>query len=245
MKAQQYVSDLLSNSGVRINGQNPWDIRVNNELFYEKILTEGSLGLGEAYIEKWWDAQRLDEFFYRVLNADLEGSIKRNWKLLKEILIYKLINRQTRSRSIRISGSHYNLGNNLFTHMLDKRMVYSCGYWKNASTIDEAQVAKMDIICKKLNLQPGMHILDIGCGWGNFAKFAAENYDVRVTGITVSSEQAEMAKTICEGWPIDIKLLDYRLLTGKFDHIVSIGMFEHVGYKNYSRLHACGSPVSE
>ncbi len=234
MKAQQYVSDLLSTSGVRINGQNPWDIRVNNELFYEKILTEGSLGLGEAYIEKWWDAQRLDEFFYRILNADLEGGIKRNWKLLKEILIYKLINRQTRSRSIRISGSHYNLGNNLFTHMLDKRMVYSCGYWKNASTIDEAQVAKMDIICKKLNLQPGMHILDIGCGWGSFAKFAAENYDVKVTGITVSSEQADLAKTICAGWPVDIKLLDYRLLSGKFDHIISIGMFEHVGYKNYS-----------
>jgi cyclopropane-fatty-acyl-phospholipid synthase len=117
--------------------------------------------------------------------------------------------------------------------MLDQRMVYSCGYWKDATTLDEAQEAKLDLICQKLNLRSGMHILDIGSGWGSFAKFAAEKYGVRVTGITVSSEQAEMATEMCKGLPVEFKLMDYRLLSGTFDHIVSIGMFEHVGYKNY------------
>jgi cyclopropane-fatty-acyl-phospholipid synthase len=112
-------------------------------------------------------------------------------------------------------------------------MVYSCAYWKNAGNLDDAQEAKLDLICRKLALQPGNRILDIGCGWGSFAKYAAERFGVEVVGITVSREQAGLAAELCRGLPVEIRLRDYRDVEGRFDHIVSVGMFEHVGYRNY------------
>ncbi|MDH7528362.1 MAG: cyclopropane fatty acyl phospholipid synthase, partial [Ignavibacteria bacterium] len=118
-------------------------------------------------------------------------------------------------------------------NMLDKRMNYSCAYWKDATNLDEAQENKLELICKKLYLKPGMRVLDIGCGWGAFAKYAAEKYGVEVVGITVSKEQLKLAKELCDGLPVEIRLQDYREVNEKFDRIVSIGMFEHVGYKNY------------
>jgi cyclopropane-fatty-acyl-phospholipid synthase len=117
--------------------------------------------------------------------------------------------------------------------MLDRRMIYSCGYWKDASTLDEAQEAKLDLACRKLGLEPGMRLLDIGCGWGGMAKFAAERYGVSVVGITVSREQAEYARKLCAGLPIEIQVEDYHAHQGEYDRIVSIGMFEHVGHRNY------------
>jgi cyclopropane-fatty-acyl-phospholipid synthase len=117
--------------------------------------------------------------------------------------------------------------------MLDKRKAYTCGYWKNARNLDEAQEAKLDLVCRKLNLKPGQKILDIGCGWGCFAKFAAEKYGVSVTGVTVSKEQINLGRKLCAGLPVEMLLQDYRDIKGIFDHIVSIGMFEAVGYKNY------------
>lgn len=119
--------------------------------------------------------------------------------------------------------------------MLDQRLCYSCGYWAQAKTLDEAQEAKLDLICRKLNLQPGQHILDIGCGWGGFAKFAAEKYGVKVTGITLSSNQVDLGTKLCASLPVELLLMDYREITGRYDHIVSVGMFEHVGHKNYRR----------
>jgi cyclopropane-fatty-acyl-phospholipid synthase len=118
--------------------------------------------------------------------------------------------------------------------MLDRRLTYSCGYWKNAKTLDEAQEHKFDLICRKLNLQPGQRILDIGCGWGSFMKYAAEKYHVSCVGITLSQKQLALGNELCQGLPIEIRLMDYRDLREQFDHVVSIGMFEHVGYKNYS-----------
>jgi cyclopropane-fatty-acyl-phospholipid synthase len=117
--------------------------------------------------------------------------------------------------------------------MLDKRMIYSCAFWKNASTLDEAQEAKLDMVCRKLELKPGMRVLDIGCGWGGMAQFAAKNYGVEVLGVTISKEQASLARERCQGMPIEIRLQDYRSIDDTFDRILSLGMFEHVGYKNY------------
>lgn len=231
--SKKYISELLSFAGIRIDGFNPWDIKVHNENFYNRILSDGSLGAGESYMEGWWDCQQLDEFISRVLKANLEDKIRSNWKLILGIIPVKLFNRQSPKRSFVQGQKHYDLGNILFEYMLDKRMIYSCGYWTDAVTLDEAQEKKLELSCRKLNLKSGMHILDIGCGWGGFAKFAAENYSVKVTGITVSSEQAELGEKICKGLPVEIKLIDYRDLSGKFDCIVSFGMFEHVGYKNY------------
>jgi cyclopropane-fatty-acyl-phospholipid synthase len=232
-KLKTNIGEMLSLAGVQINGNDPWDIRVNNDKFYARALAGGSLGIGEAYMEKMWDSPRLDQFFDRVLHANLDDRIKENWKLLSEIMFSKIFNRQSYSHATLNAQKHYDLGNELFVRMLDKRMVYTCGYWKDAARLDEAQEKKLDLTCRKLNLKSGMNVLDIGCGWGSFAKFAAENYGVDVTGITVSKDQVQLGEKMCEGLAVKIKLMDYRDMNEKFDCIVSLGMFEHVGYKNY------------
>jgi cyclopropane-fatty-acyl-phospholipid synthase len=120
--------------------------------------------------------------------------------------------------------------------MLDHRMVYTCARWANASSLDEAQEAKLDFVCRKLALQPGMTLLDIGCGWGGLARFAAEKYGARVVGITLSRQQMQLAQEMCAGLAVEIRLQDYRDVTGTFDRVASLGMFEHVGYKNYRKF---------
>ncbi|MCR4417598.1 MAG: cyclopropane fatty acyl phospholipid synthase [Ignavibacteria bacterium] len=236
MKSSRYktiVQQLLELAGIRINGNNPWDIQVHDERFYKRVITEVELGLGESYMDKWWDVEKLDEMIFRILRADLQDKIKRNLKVALQLSGFYLINMQSRKRAFIIGEKHYDLGNDLFQNMLDKRMNYSCAYWKDATNLDEAQENKLELICKKLYLKPGMRVLDIGCGWGAFAKYAAEKYGVEVVGITVSKEQLKLAKELCDGLPVEIRLQDYREVNEKFDRIVSIGMFEHVGYKNY------------
>ena len=231
--AKQRVTELLSIAGITVNGNAPWDIQVHNDNFYERVLAGGSLALGESYMEKWWDSERPDEFISHILNTNLENIIKKSTKLKAEIMLTKILNYQTQSRALDNIHMHYDMGNELFSKTLDKRMVYSCAYWKDAATLDEAQENKLELACRKLKLEPGMHVLDIGSGWGSFAKFAAENYDVRVTGISISEEQVKFSKKVCEGLPVKIKLMDYRELDQKFDRIASFGMFEHVGHKNH------------
>lgn len=226
------IQHLLSFADVKINGDRPWDIQVHNKNFYSRVLAEGSLGLGEAYMDGWWDCDRLDELSCRIFQADLENRIN-PFKYSFAFLKAKLFNLQKPSRAFQIGQHHYDIGNDLYRHMLDRLLIYSCGYWKNASTLDEAQEAKLDLVCRKLLLQPGMRVLDIGCGWGGTAKFIAERYKAEVVGITVSKKQARFAKEFCQGLPVEIRLEDYRSLQEVFDRILSIGMIEHVGYKNY------------
>ena len=104
---------------------------------------------------------------------------------------------------------------------------------ENADNLFQAQQQKLDLICRKLDLQPGMRLLDIGCGWGGLAEYAAKNYQVSVVGITISKEQQKLAVERCKGLDVEILLMDYRNLNERFDRIASIGMFEHVGLKNY------------
>ena len=230
--AKHRVRELFSIAGISVNGNAPWDIQVHNDNFYKRLLAGGSLALGESYMENWWNCQKPDELFSHLLNTDLEAKIKTP-KIIAAIILTKIFNFQTHSIAKVNVSKHYDIGNDLFSKMLDKRMVYTCGYWNNAATLDKAQENKMDLACRKLKLEPGMHILDIGCGWGSFAKFAAENYAVRVTGISISNEQIQFGKKLCEGLPVEIKFLDYREVNQKFDRIVCFGMFEHVGQKNH------------
>lgn len=229
--SKQVVQNLLKNADIEINGKRPWDIQVKNPRFYDRVLAKGSLGLGEAYVDGWWECKKLDEFFYRVLRADLDKKVKVTHMMA--VLQAKLTNMQSISRAFKVGEQHYDIGNDLYEHMLDKRMVYSCAYWKDAGNLDEAQEDKLDLICKKINLKKGMTVLDIGCGWGSFAKFAAEKYGARVLGVTISKEQAELARKRCKNLPVEIRVQDYRSVKEKFDRVVSVGMFEHVGYKNY------------
>lgn len=232
-KAKDIIKQLFHLAGIEINGSKPWDIHVHDNRFYDAVLYKKSLGLGESYMAGWWDCLSLDESMARLIMANIESKVKDRFSLYLNILTKRLLNFQTKRGALIVAKKHYNIGNELFSRMLDKYMMYSCGYWKTATNLDQAQTDKLDLICKKLDLQPGMKLLDIGCGWGGMAQYAAEHYGVSVVGITISEEQARLAKQRCAGLPVDIRLQDYRELAGKFDRVVSIGMFEHVGHKNY------------
>jgi cyclopropane-fatty-acyl-phospholipid synthase len=233
MNNEEWVNKLLKPSEIRINGNNPWDIKILNKKVYNRIKAEGSLGLGESYMEGWWECEALDQFFYKLFLGKVPSSIGFSLPLLFSVISSKVLNLQSKSRAFEVGEKHYDLDNELFSKMLGKTMAYSCGYWLKSKSLDAAQTAKFDLICKKLNLKKGQKILDIGCGWGSFSKYAAENYGVSVVGVTISKEQAEFAKKSCKGLPVEIRVQDYRDLNEKFDNIVSVGMFEHVGVKNY------------
>jgi cyclopropane-fatty-acyl-phospholipid synthase len=231
MNFKQTIQDLLKNTDIKINGKNPWDIQVKNEKFYARLLSGGTLALGESYMDGWWDCKNMDQFIDRVLRAKLDTKIK--GKHVLSVVKAKLTNRQRKTKAYEVGEKHYDAGNDLYKNMLNKRLTYTCGYWKTAKNLNQAQEDKLDLLCKKLKLKPGEKVLDIGCGWGSFAKFAAEKYKVKVVGITVSKEQVTLANKLCKGLDVEIRLQDYRDLDEKFDKIVSVGMFEHVGQKNY------------
>jgi len=224
---------LLDLAEVEVNGKNPWDIQIHDPRFYSRVLQESSLGLGESYMEGWWDCDALDQLIYRILMANLDAKVKGNWKIALEVMKSRLLNRQTRSRALKVGEVVYDLGNDLYCAMLDKRLNYTCGYWETAATLDEAQEAKLDLVCRKIGLRPGMSVLEFGCGWGSFARYAAEKYGASVVGVTISKEQLAFAQDVCQGLPVELRFQDYREVHGKFDAVISIGMFEHVGYKNY------------
>lgn len=229
------LNEFLAPADVRLNGGRPFDPLIRDARALDQILRRGTLGAGEAWMRGWWDAEALDECVYRLLKAGLGSRLQTAgaWRLL---LRAWLSNPQAPSRAFRIGDAHYDRGNDLFEAMLDQRMVYSCGYWRNADTLDEAQAQKLDLICRKLELRPGQRLLDIGCGWGSLCRFAAENYGVSAVGITVSREQMVYASEYCRDLSVEIRLQDYRDLNESFDRIASVGMIEHVGARNYRSL---------
>ena len=236
-KTEGTIRGLLALAEVEINGNNPYDIQLNDGAFYRRVLSGGPLGLGEAYMDGLWDCDALDDLIYRLLRADLEHSIS-PLKLLLPVVWAKLVNLQSARRAFRIGEHHYDIGNDLYQLMLDQRMVYTCGYWKEADNLDDAQEAKLDLICRKVGLEPGMRVLDLGCGWGGFAGFAAERYGAEVVGVTVSKEQIEYGQQRYKDLNVDLRYQDYRDVNERFDRVISIGMLEHVGPKNYETFMA-------
>ncbi len=232
--ANRQLSRLLGDAGIAVNGDEPWDMQVNDPRCGRAVMLEGSLGMGDAYLRGWWDCERLDEFFYRLLGYFVrQGSIPSRRLSAARLAAFLWFNLQRRSRSFAIGERHYDIGNDLFARMLDSRMNYSCGYWKDAEDLEQAQEAKLRLCCDKLQLAEGMRVLDIGCGWGGAMRYMAERHGVQVTGVTVSAEQLAVAEQRCAGLDCKVLLQDYRDLSGQFDRIYSIGMFEHVGHRNY------------
>jgi cyclopropane-fatty-acyl-phospholipid synthase len=225
--------DLLASAGVTIGGDQPWDLQVHDERVWARILRDGTLGAGESYEEGWWDTPALDQFIDRILRIKFDQALRENWVLVAHTVRARLLNLQSITRSFDNGQRHYDIGNDLYEAMLGGRLLYTCAYWENATTLDEAQDAKLDLVCRKVGLSPGMRVLDLGCGWGGFAAYAAERYGVTVTGLTVSQEQVRWAKEHYAHLPVDIRLDDYRNATGVWDAVVSIGIMEHVGWKNY------------
>jgi len=238
------IEKILKSVDVEINGSRPWDLQVHDERFYVRVLSGGSLALGESYMDGWWDCNALDQLSDKLLSGHIDKQVKASSPSFFLFLLRAyLVNLQSKKRAYIVGEKHYDVGNDLFSLMLDERMNYSCGYWRNAENLNQAQINKLDLICRKMHLRPGMNVLEIGCGWGGFAKYAAENYGVSVDGVTISKQQFEFAQDSCKDLNVSIELKDYRELNGQYDCIVSVGMFEHVGYKNYKKymdvVHRC------
>jgi cyclopropane-fatty-acyl-phospholipid synthase len=232
-RAEHIIRELLAQAGIEINGNQTHDIHVHNPKFYPRIFSYGNLGLGESYMDGWWDCDSIDTLIDKILRANLESKVRGNWQIALYYFRSRMFNLQKRSRSFQVGQRHYDLGNDLYRAMLDKRLNYTCGYWRSADNLDDAQEAKLELVCKKINVQPGMRILELGCGWGSFAKFAAEKYGAHVLGVTVSKEQVDLGMQLCKGLPVELRLQDYREVTGTYDAVISIGILEHVGYRNY------------
>lgn len=233
--SRQIVTKLLSQSGITVNGSYDHDMIVHNAKCFDMILSNWSLGLGESYMQGFWTCKKLDHFFLKLLSSDIDKKVFRKIKfsLLMHSLKYKFMNLQNIHRAFEVGHKHYDQGNNFFKKMLDPYMQYSCGYWQKAKKLKDAQIAKIDMVCQKLKLKPGEHVLEIGCGWGGFAEYAINKYKIHYTGVSISREQILYAKKRLKKMQANFILSDYRSIQGEFDKVVSIGMFEHVGQKNY------------
>lgn len=224
--------EVLEHAGIEVNGSRPWDIHIADDRFYDRVLRDGNLGLGESYMDGWWTVGDLAEFICRLMKVDAEAIVRRRPRTLAYLAAARLVNFGSAHRAFDVAERHYDLGSDLFEAMLDSRMAYSCGYWEHARTLEEAQEHKLDMVCRKVGLEPGMTVLEIGCGWGSFMKFAAERYGVSCVGISVSEEQTRLGRQRCAGLPIEFRVQDYREVEGRYDRVVSIAMFEQVGPKN-------------
>ena len=233
-RVQEYIENLFTSADIRIDGGRPWDIRIHNNEIFSRVLKGGSLALGESYCDGWWDCDALDQFFDRVFRARLNEKV--NPLSLLTMFQSLFLNMQNRTRSRKVIDRHYDLDVNLYLAFLDTYNQYTCGYFKDTDDLCRAQEQKLDLICRKLMLTSKDSVLDIGCGWGGFARFAAERYGCGVTGITISDEQLNYAREFCRGLPVSIIKADYRDFKGTFDKVLVCGMIEHVGYKNHRRL---------
>lgn len=239
---ERMLKKMLAEIGVTLNGNQPYDIQVHDPRLYTMLLTKQSIGAGEAYMEGMWDCEQLDELFYRVCRHKLYDQIYSKKTSAWLNLRNTFINQQSRIKSELVAKQHYNLGNRLFELMLGKSMAYTCGYWKDTQSLDEAEFAKYDLVCRKLMLKPREKVLELGCGWGGLAKFMAEKYGCEVVAFDIGEKPAEYAKKHCAGLPVKIYQCDYRDThvynpeNIQFDKLVSVGVLEHIGYKNYHRF---------
>jgi cyclopropane-fatty-acyl-phospholipid synthase len=233
--AKEKITRIFEQSGIIINGGRDWDIRVHDERFYSRVLMKWSLGFGESYMDGWWDTKALDEMVCRLFIAGVSNK-HNNLPSTVDMCKARLFNLQSKMRSQKVAQEHYDLGNGMYQKMLGNTMQYTCAYWKHAKTLDEAQEHKLDLICRKMQLQEGEKVLELGCGWGGFAHFAAKNYGVQVDAYNISKEQVEFARERNKGLPVNVYLADYRDATGTYDKVAAIGLCEHVGYKNYATL---------
>lgn len=235
MNAKEKIGELLALADIKLNGPAPWDLQVHDERFYQRALGHASVGIGESYLEGWWDVRQLDEFFHRIQRAELDKQVK-SLELLWLSMRSRLFNHQKVSNSTQVARQHYDIGNDLYRIMLDRNMQYTCAYWKDADNLEQAQENKLHLICRKLYLKPGMRVLELGGGFCGLARFMAKEYGCEVVTYNISQEQVKFGREFCEGLPVRVEEKDYREAIheeGQFDRVVAIGLCEHIGYKNY------------
>ena len=233
--SESLARSVLESVGIEIGGAKSHDIQVQDSSFFSRVLRDGALGFGESYVDGCWDSSALDETLTRLARADIDSVMGNSWHAIPRALKARLFNSQSATKARYVGGHRCEIGNTLFASMLDEKMIYSCADWRDSDDLDAAQEAKFDLVCRKIGLREGMSVLDLGCGWGSFAKFAAERYGARVKGVTASKQQVELARYRCAGLPVEILLQDDRNVTGTYDAVISLGFLEHVGAKNYRR----------
>jgi len=233
------LESLLAGSGIAIGGDRPWDIQVRNDRMYRRAL-RGSLGVGESYVDGDWDCDALDEMFRRVLGSDAQQRLLVRAAGALKALQARLTNLQSKRRSRAVAEEHYDIDHRMYALFLGPWNQYTCCFFDGTTELERAEVIKLEMLCDKLELKAGDRLLDIGCGWGGFAKYAAQTRGCEVTGISLSDEQIRYAVEYTKGLPVTIKRLDYRDLPesglAPFDKISIVGMIEHVGYKNYAGI---------
>lgn len=239
MATKEKLAQLLRAADIEIGGDRPWDIQVHDERLYRSVLAQGSLGAGEAYMDGWWDAEALDQCFTRIQRARLDRELRAP-STLWHILLSWLVNRQNRRRSRQVAEQHYDLPTRLYEAMLGPTMQYTCAYYgaegHQAKTLDEAQRNKLALVAAKLHIEPGMRVLELGGGFGELARYLADEHGCKVVSYNISRRQVEYARGLCESLPVEIRQQDYRDAareSGRYDRVVSVGLMEHVGPDNY------------
>ncbi|MBV8563747.1 MAG: class I SAM-dependent methyltransferase [Actinobacteria bacterium] len=217
----------------------PVRLAIHDTALFRRVATRGKLGLGESYTAGEWDADDLVALFELLLrNADAAAERHARVRRLLE-LRPRLHRRNGLLRSRRNIAYHYDLGNDLFALMLDETMTYSCAVFEPAGlSLADAQRLKYERLCESLSLGPEDHVLEIGCGWGGFARHAAETRGCRVTGLTISREQAALARERTRGLPVEILEQDYRTVAGRYTKVVSIEMIEAIGADQFGTFFA-------
>lgn len=242
MRARDVLTERLAQAGVKVDGARPWDPRIADERFFGRVLRGGSLALGEAYMDGWWECDDLPAFVERLLRwrSARPSGLLRTLGARLHALRRRLLNLQGKARARQVVDAHYELPARLFERMLGRTMAYTCGYWKDTAHLDAAQEAKLELICRKLELRPGQALLEWGSGFGAFARWAAQRHGCEVVGVNLSSEQLAFARRFCEGLPVVFHQCDYRAPAEyaggrRFDRFASIGMFEAIGRRNFRR----------
>lgn len=229
-------------------------VKVLDESAWFDIITKGNLGIAEGYMHGKIEVDPLP-FFRTIMNGTSVGTRRKEGSdylglvmqvlSLPTMLMGRFVNMQSRELSTRVTKQHYDAGNDLYEVMLGPTMAYTCGYWKGAKNLEEAQKNKFDLILRKLQLKPGMKVADLGCGWGTAAAYMHEHGKADVTAVSLSEQQVKWAKDHLEKPGLKYIWSDYRDIcddpkqAGTFDRIYSIGMLEHVGYKNYEPFFSC------
>lgn len=235
MTARDKIRELLALADIELNGPDPWDLQVHDQRFYQRALGHGSVGVGESYMDGWWDAADLNEFFYRLHRADLAKQL-RTLDILWLSVKSALFNLQKQSSATQVARQHYDIGNDLYRVMLDKNMQYTCAYWKNTDNLEHAQENKLHLVCRKLHLESGMRVLELGGGFCGLARFMAKEYGCDVVTYNISKEQVAFGREWCADLPVRIEEKDYRDAIhekGQFDRVAAVGLCEHIGYRNY------------
>ena len=237
-RAEATIRDLTSQIGIDIDGPKPTDLQVKDPRFFRRVLAEGSLGLGESYMDGWWDVEDLLAMNAIIANSDIRDRVKASLPMILHSLRARFTNIQTKRNAAVPAKDHYDLTIDAYRSMTDSWHALSCGYWKDADNLQDAQEAKLDLICRKIDLKPTDRVLDIGCGLGSFTRWAAEKVGCEVVAINVSSGHVDFVREKTQGLPVTVHHCDYRetdvfLSDGPFDKVVSVEMFEHVGYRNH------------